>query len=194
MSYEPKGKVALIIAAMRAPGAAAVWTSAECAAAMDVVTGSLPAYLEAAIKNGVIHKRIDNGRSYFSLQAFEAQDARPAPTQANLMVPRFGENFVPPKMIAPRGDNQPPRVRLPMPLHQVIAEPPAPAAKPETPESEVDQELEGEGESEPMDFNAALWADGDLMLYGLEELEDGGYKLGAEHVPALKRLLAGVAG
>lgn len=47
--------------------------------------------------------------------------------------------------------------------------------------------------AEPIEFNAALWADGDLILFGLEECEGGGWKVAAEKVPMLKALLGGVA-
>jgi hypothetical protein len=45
---------------------------------------------------------------------------------------------------------------------------------------------------EAVPFNAALWTDGDLVLYGLEECEGGAFKVAAANVPALKRLLGGV--
>lgn len=50
-----------------------------------------------------------------------------------------------------------------------------------------------EGEPAPSGFQAAAWADGDLDLYGLIELEDGGYRLTAAMVKPLRRLLLGAA-
>jgi hypothetical protein len=248
MSYEPRGKVSLLIDAMRAPDAAAVWSSAECAALMDVVQGGLPAYLKAAIDHCIIHKKVDNGRSFFSLKPFG--DVAPG----KLHIPQFGaSNWSPPKMQPPRGaTGQAPSLGLKeLPLHEVLQpvvpkgkseiksaamqatiqadmEPradrgnrllldklkttlphwdgapsrtPAPAepepvvaqvpiAEASAKEEVTDDPVEAtEDDSEPEPFNAALWADGDLVLYGLPELEDGGRMVAAEHVAALKRLL-----
>lgn len=43
--------------------------------------------------------------------------------------------------------------------------------------------------NEPVPFNAAHWADGDVDLYGLIPLEDGGHRMTAEMVGKLKRLI-----
>ena len=40
------------------------------------------------------------------------------------------------------------------------------------------------------EFRAAHWSDGDLDLYGLIELDDGGYRLTPEMVAKVKRLIA----
>jgi hypothetical protein len=45
-------------------------------------------------------------------------------------------------------------------------------------------------DAEAVEFNAALWADGDLILYGLTELEDGGHLISAENLAKLRRLVA----
>jgi hypothetical protein len=42
------------------------------------------------------------------------------------------------------------------------------------------------------DFSAALWSDGDLIMFGLTEVEGGGFKVEASHVVTLARLLSGV--
>lgn len=42
----------------------------------------------------------------------------------------------------------------------------------------------------PADFNAAHWADGDVDLYGLIPLEDGGHRMTREMVAKFKRLIA----
>jgi hypothetical protein len=39
-------------------------------------------------------------------------------------------------------------------------------------------------------FNASLWADGDLVLYGVQETDDGGVLVTAEQLTKLKRLIA----
>lgn len=43
---------------------------------------------------------------------------------------------------------------------------------------------------EPPAFSAAAWVDGDVDLYGLIELEDGGYRMTADMVIKLKRLIS----
>lgn len=46
-------------------------------------------------------------------------------------------------------------------------------------------------EEEPAQFTAALWADGDLVLNGVQISEDGGVLLTREQVVQVKRLLLG---
>jgi hypothetical protein len=43
---------------------------------------------------------------------------------------------------------------------------------------------------EPPEFNAALWADGDLVIYGATETADGGVMLNADQVAKVKSLIA----
>lgn len=45
---------------------------------------------------------------------------------------------------------------------------------------------------EPVPFNAARWADGDVFLYGLEEMADGSHRLPADKVGMLLQLLGGL--
>jgi hypothetical protein len=40
-----------------------------------------------------------------------------------------------------------------------------------------------------VEFNAAAWADGDVDLYGLIALDDGGHRMTAAMVAKLKRLI-----
>lgn len=39
-------------------------------------------------------------------------------------------------------------------------------------------------------FDACLWLDGDLVLYGMTELEDGGWLVKSEDVKRLRKRLA----
>jgi DNA-binding transcriptional ArsR family regulator len=48
---------------------------------------------------------------------------------------------------------------------------------------------EDEGEEGPEEFNAAAWADGDVDLYGIIPLDDGGFRLTPEMVTKLKRVI-----
>jgi hypothetical protein len=49
-------------------------------------------------------------------------------------------------------------------------------------------------EPEQKDFNAAAWADGDVDLYGLIELDDGGHRLSPAMVSKLKRVITWMPG
>lgn len=54
-----------------------------------------------------------------------------------------------------------------------------------------EENLEREpGPEEPPEFNAALWADGDLVIYGAQENEGGSFTLSREQVAMVKRLIA----
>ena len=44
--------------------------------------------------------------------------------------------------------------------------------------------------SEPVPFNAALYLDGDLIVYGAQEMEDGGMLITKEQLAHLKKLIA----
>lgn len=46
------------------------------------------------------------------------------------------------------------------------------------------------GEAEQTEFRAALWSDGDVVLYGVQETTDGGVILTREQVQVVKRLIA----
>lgn len=50
--------------------------------------------------------------------------------------------------------------------------------------------FEQEEQQEPVPFNAAYWADGDVVLYGLPEMEDGGVLLSAENLAKLRKMVA----
>jgi hypothetical protein len=49
-----------------------------------------------------------------------------------------------------------------------------------------------EEDAEPVPFNAALWADGDLVVYGAQANEDGSVTLKRDQVAAVKRLISWV--
>jgi hypothetical protein len=49
---------------------------------------------------------------------------------------------------------------------------------------------ESEEDDAPVEFNAALWADGDLVIYGAQANEDGSITLNREQLATVKRLIA----
>lgn len=192
MSFEPSGKPATLIAAMRAATHKTVWSAAEAAEVMGIARGNLQAYLRASMENGLLYRKLEDGRSFYSLLPFEPS------TPAKLLIPTIKKpgDWVPPVMTPPRGHTgHVARAPLPEPLHQVIAAPtpaPLPAAAPiVTAEPEVEQE-QPEAAAVP-EFEAALWHDGDLVLYGGEELVDGGYRVPAKNVDSLRWMLGGRA-
>jgi hypothetical protein len=178
MSYEPRGKVAVLLAAMRAAPEKIVWTADELAQTMEVAKGNLPPYLQAVCTRGMLYRRIEGGRSYFSLHEFPADWRAP---------------FVPAKMTPPRGvTGEVARAPLPAPLAASIPAPiltlPKPPELPELPAPiEVPPLDEIEEEAE---FDASLWLNGDLDLFGLVELDNGAYRVPAEKVARLRKLLA----
>jgi hypothetical protein len=201
MSFEPRGKVATLINAMRAAPEKVVWKAGEVATTMGVAQGNLIAYLRACIEHRMIYRKVEDGRSYFSLTPFP--DAAPRDPQP-LRIPTIAKpgDWVPPVMTPPRGmTGHVPRAPLPEPLHQVLCvAPPAPVAQPEPEPVTLEPDVRDEPEcaeipaaAEAPEFEAALWHDGDLVMYGLEELEDGGYRVPAKNVDSLRWMLGGRA-
>ena len=222
--YVPKGKVALLLGAMRA-AAEPIWTAAQVAERMEIAQGNIPAYLQAVVTRGIMHRKLAGGKSYFSLQPFPEDFTPPAqPASAALDIPKFGgSKWAPPKMTPPRGaTGHVPREPLPEPLHTILAPvpspapatlpPPAPRPTPAptaapldvtwgkarrstqifcAPSTEPEHEEE-EADAEPIEFTARRWTDGDIDLFGLEELEDGGMRLPAASVGKLLDLLGAV--
>lgn len=194
--FEPRGKVATLIDAMRAAPDRAVWSAAEVAQCMDVSQGNLPAYLRAVLDHGHVFRKLEGGKSYFSLQPFgDEPQAECAQPQA-LQIPTLRQpgEWKPPVMTPPRGaTGYVARSPLPEPLHTIIAAP-TPPPLPATTEPEPEPEVQDEPESAAApEFEAALWHDGDLVLYGLEEMVDGGYRVPARSVDCLRWMLGGRA-
>lgn len=181
MSYEPRGRVADLLTAMRAAPEKVVWPGADAAQTMGIAQANLTGYLDAVIKHKFLFRKIENGRSYFSLQPFPIETvSAPAPGPAA---------WQPPKMTPPRGQQaSPPREPRPEPTRAPAPAPkPAPSPLPEPlPEPETPVEA---AEEAPL-FEACLWLDGDLVLYGMTELEDGGWLVKSEDVMRLRKRLA----
>ena len=204
MAFEPRGKVAVLVEAMRAAPEKLIWSASEVATVMEVPRGNLPAYLRASIDHRMVFQKVEDGRSFYSLQPFEPV------TPAKLLIPTMKKpgDWVPPVMTPPRGTTgYVPRQPLPEPLHQGVAPQPAVAAsvvadvekKPEPADpSKVRRraapapEPEVEAEQVPEAFHVCRWLDGDIDLYGLLETEDGAMRIPAGKVPQLLKLLGGV--
>ena len=156
MSYQPKGKVKVLLDAMdKAPGQP-IWSQEEAALVMEIPRNEVPQYLATALHNQAMFRRVVDGKLQISRKPFPV----PAPAE-NFRIPKFGEQWEPPKMVVPREGSDSPKTSLtlvdvaPAPL---IAAAPAP-----------------EPEPEPVEFDAVLWAKtGDIVVYGAAETEDGG--------------------
>jgi len=98
MAYEPRGKVGVLLDVMKAQPHKVVWSAAEVAATMEVQQGNLPAYLEAVIKHGLLHRLVESGKSSFSLRPFPVITTAAAPAR---------EPWRPPVMNPPRGTSAP---------------------------------------------------------------------------------------
>jgi DNA-binding transcriptional ArsR family regulator len=51
-------------------------------------------------------------------------------------------------------------------------------------------EVEAEEPAEPVKFSAAMWDDGDLVIYGAQQTDDGGVLLSKEQLATIKRMVA----
>jgi hypothetical protein len=189
MAYEPRGKVATLIGAMRAAPDKPVWSAIEVAACMEIAVANVTAHLQSALSHQTLYRKLDNGKSSYSLQRFDA----PAPA-VSTAVP-----WTPPKMIPPRGTPTP--TAAPERPQPAAATPvPADVSNPDPGETieqrlkEIGQSLAELGETaaeesaEPVTW--AMWEDGDLDLHGLVELEGGGHRLPAEAVQRLRKFIA----
>lgn len=105
MNYEPTGKVKLLIDAMRADPR--IWTSPEAAKVMGVSPAALGAYLDRALREQVIYRRLASNRLQYCLSPFPA-DA-PAPGAPPAAPPAAAPAYRPPQMRAPRPGTELPR-------------------------------------------------------------------------------------
>jgi uncharacterized membrane-anchored protein len=179
MAYEPRGKVATLIGAMRAAPDKPVWSAAEVAACMEIPVANVTAHLQSALSHQTLYRKLDNGKSSYSLQRFDA----PAPAVATAIP------WTPPKMVAPRATPAPTASPAPraepqeQPVMSLPASVPLEAVKREAEPEEEEQEAQ-----EP--FDACMWMNGDLDLHGLLELEGGGHRILAKDVHLLRQRLA----
>jgi hypothetical protein len=229
MSYEPRGKVKALIDAMRAAASERpVWTSTDVAKVLETSTNAVPAFVDPSIRHGVIFRKLENGRSQYSLKPFppSATVAPGAPRETT------ATGWKPPQMACTRpGAGTPapgarrhdtvdglapgaPRIYPDEPREDAFAKMAAarqerretagdtengrPAEKVQERQEpqpaltiELDEPLDDqrqEEDAEPLTW--AHWDDGDLDLFGLVELENGGYRIQAKDVARLRRMLA----
>jgi hypothetical protein len=143
-----------------------IWSSPEVAGVMDVVQAALTAHLDPAIRHQVIHRKLENGRCQYALKPFPVAEA-PAPT------PTAAPTWTAPLMVAPRDGSDQIHVNPPPPPK------PAPPAEAPQPEEEV--------AASPFSF--LIHDDGDVDMYGVIELEDGGVRMTPAMVAKLKRMI-----
>lgn len=217
MNYEPRGKVKNLIDAMRAAAAERpVWTSVDVAAVLQTSTASVPAFVDPSIRHGVLFRKLQNGRSQYSLQPF-APAATAAPmSQMSPMAPRettaTGWNgavqfvFLTGKREAkldeirsgiaadmePRGDRANrvlvDRLQGAMPQWTLTAV--APSPQPTAPPAPAAADASIPQAASAADVTWNVWEDGDMDLHGLVELENGGYRMPAEAVARLRKFIA----
>lgn len=181
MAYEPRGKVAILAEAMRG-GPGRIWSTKEVARLMDVKESAVGSHLDTAIRHGAIFRKLENGRCQYALRPFLPA---PPPAPQEPRIPVFSD-WRPAPMGASRGE--------PQQLAPGPAAPSTPAPAPNLPTCAISQTdpkcLTTPKEAEP-EFNAALWADGDLVIYGAQENDDGSFTLNAAQTAKLCRLLHG---
>jgi hypothetical protein len=209
MSYEPRGKMIEVMAAVRAEPDRA-FTLQEIAAILGRPPhpSTLAIYLHAALKHGSLHENIDEqGVSLFKAMPFRNGGRVNAPSaQVDPGASQVAPAWSPPKMVAPRpgSDAKSPRLtpaavapaaeKLPPSSPPLVEEMKrAPEPLPPIGDASIQEEVAAEVEEvteEEDEFNAALWLDGDLIIYGAQELEDGGMLITREQLAKLKRLIA----
>jgi hypothetical protein len=230
MSYEPRGKMVDLIAAMRA-APARVFKAEEVASVLCCKNypSTIDQYVYAAIASGLVFKRRLDGAWYYAGSAVSDELLKtngievplsgsgtgprlmPSPSysakeieaaRTDVRAPKVDPAWTPPKMSPPRGET--PRVESRETIWPPAATPqptqaPAPAgmewpsvpADPPLPEEVETVDLtEVEDEEPAQEFDAAIWINGDLDLYGVIELEGGGCRILAKDVQRLRQRLA----
>jgi hypothetical protein len=194
MSYEPLGKVKTLIDAMGSDPRR-VWSSEEVAKVLGVAAfrSTLLAHTDSACRNGAMYRRMPaSGELQFRLIPFEASAVETTST-----------GWKPPQMACTRpaaGSVAPvPGARFVPTLAETVevaasvavAPSPQPTAPPQAAPAAADASIPVAAGAEEVDeFNAKNWLDGDLDLYGLIELEDGGHRIQAKDVARLRRMIA----
>lgn len=202
MSYEPRGKVAKLMEEMRQQPDR-IWTSQELAAAMDLHPKAITSYTDAAIRNGALYRKLENGRCQYSLKPFPAA---PLADGVNVSAPTWR----PPTMTPPRGTSAPIPSLTAAPSPQphrldaalaVAAVPPQIATRPPEPapvvadasilegaSADVD---EGEDEAQAVEPDAFVSCrTGEIVIVGIDPDEEGRITLPADLVALIKRQIA----
>lgn len=193
MPYEPTPKVKAVIDAMRAEPQK-IWTSAEVAPILEVLRAQVPSYLETAVRNRVLFRKINrSGKLEFSAQPFPVDP----PATSELTVPTLS-TWKPPRMEAPRAGSDErlptrapgsppapsaaaPSAGAPVPPPAEPASAPAPepspapsVAEPEPVAGAAGDEVEQAEEEDQVTPNAFVdIGSGDVILIGCDVDEDG---------------------
>jgi hypothetical protein len=195
MSYEPRGKVKTLLDAMRADPTR-VWTAPEVAKVLECPQNAVLAHLLRALENRVIYKELLKGRNIFSLQPFGTVAPPPG-------APTVDPNWRPPQMVPPRGTPEPTAAPAPVfsgatvvvgtRMEAAAAEAAASSAPPEPApvlaDASTTEAASAQVDEEP-EVTWTMWEDGDIDLFGLVELENGGYRLPAEALGRLRKFVA----
>lgn len=206
MSYEPRGKVKALIEAMGSDPRR-VWTSDEVAKVLGVASfrSTLLAHTDSASRNGALFRRMPaSGELQFRLIPFDATAANTTatgwvPPQMACTRPSAGAiaaQQVVQERVEPAGEAgdagaAPTDADLPActesQTDQKCLTAAPPAAAPARPDASIPQGEQDEP-ADPVTWN--VWEDGDLDLFGLIELENGGHRLPAEALRRLRKFIA----
>jgi hypothetical protein len=207
MPYEPKGKVANLMLAMR-NRPQHLFDTKESALIMEVAQGQIGAYMLSALEHGVIFSKLIRGRIYYKSTPItdldvaalcERLDHAGKPGHDDVRSPKVDPTWRPPVMSPPREGSG---IRVPSlrsavkaqagtepiesaPRPQSTPQPtaaPTPSPAPVPEEEVVDSEEE---QLEPVEFNVARWMDGDVIVYGLDVNEDGSITFSSERAKQL---------
>jgi hypothetical protein len=217
VSYEPRGKMIDLLAAIRSEPERAFSMKEVCAVlGCKAYRSTVDQYIYAAINDGQMFKREIDGAVYYAgapvsdailtksgiqlpprrgqgglIPTGSRSQAEIDAARSDVRAPKFDGPWTPPRMVAPRPGSDiahvaekpqelpsPPAAPAPAPVKASIPE----GAGAETEEAAKEQE-------EAVEFNAALWLDGDLVIYGAIETEDGGVLIKKDQLDKLKRLI-----
>jgi hypothetical protein len=202
MPYEPKGKVANLLLAMR-NRPQHLFDAKESALIIEVAQGQVGAYMMSALEHGVIFSKLIRGRIYYKGSPItdldvgalcQRLDHAGTPGHDDVRSPKVDPTWRPPVMSPPREGSgiRVPTLRTAVKLEPIESAPrpeptPQPTAAPTPSPAPVPEEVADieEEQAEPVEFNVAHWMDGDVIVYGLDVNEDGSFTFSREQAKQL---------
>lgn len=161
MNYEPKGKVKTMLDEV-ARDPFRIWLSPEIGKVMSIHANTVTTHLDAALKNGCIHRRIsDQGRIEYRGAPFEV-----AAPNADLTIPRLAPSFGGINFISQQLE-------------------PDMAKSDDSTTNTGEEPGDGEEAQEIDQFDFCKWRDGRVSLWGGVHGEDGSFSLTADQMQEL---------
>jgi hypothetical protein len=208
-TYEPRGKMIDLMAALRAQPEK-LFTLPEVAGilACKMFPSTVGQYISAAVASARMYHACVRGEWVYSLGEItnaaliaSGRAPRTGGLDAKVMAaPKYSveergqaavdprapgpSGFVPKPMTPTRPSSEFPRVAAASPA---ATQAPTPASTEAPVEETIPEAVESAEEG--TEFNATLWLDGDLVIYGATELEDGGVLIKKDQLAQIKRMV-----